>query len=569
MTTFGSLSVNGQLLSAPGHRPSLRGYLWRLRANWPALLLPLVTVGALAVIHGLTSLGPGEIRGVWPVLLIAAAGSLAFLAPEKSARIAPFAVVAYSALGIYQAHVLLVDFGGHQLYYGLVHVSGGLRFSQTFNVSELHHLARSGVFGDFVQVAPGIWRSSLTNNGQVDLVLAEALAFLAAGAWLLARTGAPGGDGLRRAVAQLRGTVGQPRTVPPLLLLPVIFLWEELFGQHLWFGQQGGLGLPVLWAPVIAALIFAAGAASVVWLPRTAAMAAVAGMMLFGLCGVLPPRLLTDAPALPFYGGVVLDGGVTSLFAAAVQGLALLGIGCALAPRLLTWDADHQLAQHAQALARRVDGLTRTRSDATEAAVAELRRIERDLHDGAQARLVAVGMSLRAAEQLMIANPAAALALVAEARETSSRAIDDLRDLVRGIYPPVLADRGLADAVRAVALDAVLDMDVDVDLPGEPPMPVAAAVYFAVAEALTNAARHAGACTVQVRLEHFDGMLRATVTDDGHGGADAARGTGLAGVERRLATFDGILAVSSPVGGPTIVAIEVPCALSSVKISSC
>ncbi len=100
-------------------------------------------------------------------------------------------------------------------------------------------------------------------------------------------------------------------------------------------------------------------------------------------------------------------------------------------------------------------------------------------------------------------------------------------------------------------------------------MPVAAAVYFAVAEALTNTVRHAGACAVQVRVEHADGMLRATVTDDGHGGADAARGTGLAGVERRLATFDGILAVSSPAGGPTIVAIEVPCALSSVKTSTC
>jgi signal transduction histidine kinase len=94
-------------------------------------------------------------------------------------------------------------------------------------------------------------------------------------------------------------------------------------------------------------------------------------------------------------------------------------------------------------------------------------------------------------------------------------------------------------------------------------------VYFAVAEALTNASRRAGACAVAVSLEHADGMLRATVTDDGHGGTDAARGTGLAGVERRLATFDGILAVSSPACGPTIVAIEVPCALSSVKISSC
>ena len=193
--------------------------------------------------------------------------------------------------------------------------------------------------------------------------------------------------------------------------------------------------------------------------------------------------------------------------------------------------------------------------------MAELRRIERDLHDGAQARLVAVGMSLRAAEELMRSSPEAALALVAEARATSSRALDDLRDLVRGIYPPVLADRGLAEAVRALALDTPLTVDTDISLPGEPPMPVAAAVYFAIAEALTNAVRHSGADSVQIAVDHAGGMLRATVSDDGAGGADPSLGTGLAGVERRLATFDGILAVSSPAGGPTIVAIEVPCPL--------
>jgi signal transduction histidine kinase len=169
-------------------------------------------------------------------------------------------------------------------------------------------------------------------------------------------------------------------------------------------------------------------------------------------------------------------------------------------------------------------------------------------------------MSLRAAERLITANPEAALALVAEARETSSRALDDLRDLVRGIYPPVLADRGLSDAVRALVLDAPLDVSTDIALSAEPSMPVAAAAYFAIAEALTNAVRHAEASTVDIALTDAGGMLRATITDDGQGGADPAGGTGLAGLERRLATFDGILAVSSPPGGPTIIVAEIPCA---------
>ena len=517
MTTSGYLSV----LSRPSRV---------LRANWPALLLPLVAAGTLGLF------GPP-----WPLVLVVAAALATVLAPAESAKIAPFALIAYGAYGLYLMHSLLI-WEHRPVLYGLVHASRGIYTS-----------------------------------GPLGLVLTEAVVFMAAGVWLLVRPGAPGGGAVRRAIAQLRGTEGQPRTVPPLLLMPVLFLWEEMFSQQLWFGPV--YGSPALARMGCAALILAAGAATVVWLPRAAAAIAVAAAVILGLLGVLAGAQWVwdpgSAPVGPysgytigFYGAVPLDGGISRPFAG-LQGIALLGLCRALVPRLLTWDTDHQLARQALALARRVEGLTRSRTDATETAVAELRRIERDLHDGAQARLVAVGMSLRAAEQLMTANPEAARALVAEARETSARAIDDLRDLVRGIYPPVLADRGLADAVRAVALDAVLEVDVNIDLSGEPPMPVAAAVYFAVAEALTNAARHAGARAVQVRVEHVDGMLRATVIDDGHGGADAARGTGLAGVERRLATFDGILAVSSPAGGPTIVAIEVPCALSSVKISSC
>jgi signal transduction histidine kinase len=220
-------------------------------------------------------------------------------------------------------------------------------------------------------------------------------------------------------------------------------------------------------------------------------------------------------------------------------------------------------------LVRRVQRLTESRTIAVDSAAADLRRLERDLHDGAQARLVALGMSLRAAERLIPTSPEAAVALVAEAREASARALTELRELVRGVLPPVLADRGLADAVRALALDSPLRVETDLDLPARLPAPVETACYFAVAEVLTNAAKHSGARDARIAISHPGGLLRIEVTDFGLGGADPARGSGLAGVEKRLATFDGILAVSSPAGGPTIVVMEVPCALSSLRTSSC
>jgi len=516
---------------------SVRGYLHLQRANWPGLLLPLVAAGTL----GLFGIAV-------PRLLVILAVIVALLVPKESAKIAPFALLAYGAYGFFVMHSLSI-WEMQPVRYGFVYASRGGYLSYP----------------------------DLNSSGPLGLVLTAAVAFTAAGISLLARPGAVGGGAVRRAVAQLRGTGGEPRTVPPLLLIPVVFLWEELFGQHLWFGQQGWIGWES-WPLVIAVLIVAAGAAMVARLPQAAAGLAVTGTVVLGLIGLLvgaqwfwghgSALAITNGDyTIGFYGAVPLEGGITGPFAG-LQGIALIVVGWVLAPRLLTWSADFELAERARALAQRVDGLTRTRSDATDTAIAELRRIERDLHDGAQARMVAVGMSLRAAERLIIANPDAALALVVEARETSSRAIADLRDLVRGIYPPVLADRGLAEAVRNLALDTVLDVDVEVDLPAEPPLPVAAAMYFAVAETLNNAVLHAEASAVQISVVHVGGRLRASVIDDGAGGADASRGTGLAGVERRLATFDGILAVSSPAGGPTIVAIEVPCALSSVKISS-
>ncbi len=224
--------------------------------------------------------------------------------------------------------------------------------------------------------------------------------------------------------------------------------------------------------------------------------------------------------------------------------------------------------RHAQ-LAQRVSHLAQTRSDAIDTGAAEMRRVERDLHDGAQARLVALGMTLDAAGQLIGTNPAAAQALLTEARDNSVKALAELRDLVRGIHPPVLADRGLADAVRALALDSPLQVRVINELPGRPPAPVESAAYFAVSELLANVAKHADARRVWIDIRHDGGVLRIGVTDDGCGGADPAGGTGLSGIERRLAAFDGLLAVSSPSGGPTVANMEIPCALSSPKTSSC
>jgi signal transduction histidine kinase len=198
-----------------------------------------------------------------------------------------------------------------------------------------------------------------------------------------------------------------------------------------------------------------------------------------------------------------------------------------------------------------------------------MRRIERDLHDGAQARLVAMGMTLDAAGQVLDENPAAARALLAEARDASAKALAELRDLVRGIHPPVLADRGLTDAVRALVLDGPLRAQLASELPGRLPAPVESAAYFAVSELLANVSKHAGTRQAWIDIRHADRMLRIGVTDDGRGGADPAGGTGLRGIERRAAAFDGVLAVSSPPGGPTVVNLEIPCALSSPKTSSC
>jgi signal transduction histidine kinase len=210
-------------------------------------------------------------------------------------------------------------------------------------------------------------------------------------------------------------------------------------------------------------------------------------------------------------------------------------------------------------LRAQMEHLAETRDETVDARAAELRRIERDLHDGAQARLVSLTMSLGLAEQEFDRQPEAARQLVAEARASARTALSELRHLVRGIHPPVLTERGLGGAVEALALASAVPVEVDVRLDGRLPAPLESALYFVIAEALANVARHSSASFAFVRLWPEDARLRLMIQDDGHGGADPARGSGLRGIERRLAAFDGRLTLSSPAGGPTELFAELPC----------
>ena len=236
----------------------------------------------------------------------------------------------------------------------------------------------------------------------------------------------------------------------------------------------------------------------------------------------------------------------------------MLGMGTALAIRALSLYGDRLPWVDRRALVQRVDVLTRTRQGALDVQAAELRRIERDLHDGAQARLVALSMRLGRAEERLADQPELA-ELVRGAREDAGLAIAELRDLARGIAPPILADRGLKAAIEALARRSAIGVTIDAD-PDRRPLPVVeTAAYFVVAEALTNVAKHAGGAAAHVRVTLDAGdTLVLEITDEGPGGADA-NGSGLAGLRSRVEALDGTLAVTSPAGAGTIVRAELPC----------
>ena len=197
---------------------------------------------------------------------------------------------------------------------------------------------------------------------------------------------------------------------------------------------------------------------------------------------------------------------------------------------------------------------------AVDAAERERRRIERDLHDGAQQRLVALGMTLGMARETLPEDPVAGAALVAEAHAEAKLALTELRDLARGIHPAILGDRGLDAALSELLRRTQLPVSIMVALPRRPPTSVESAAYFVVAEALTNISRHADATRATVSVREADGVLKVEICDDGVGGADPSAGTGLSGLAERVAALGGRFTVNSPEQGPTTIRAELPCA---------
>ncbi|MDA0183017.1 histidine kinase [Solirubrobacter phytolaccae] len=280
-------------------------------------------------------------------------------------------------------------------------------------------------------------------------------------------------------------------------------------------------------------------------------------LALAGLMGVGMPLLFAlEGDGELWYQWVVVDDLAGAFFAVPV-GALMLWVAWRLAPRFVRAEAWRTRRLLAPSLAERVEWLTETRSAALDASALELRRIERDLHDGAQAQLVALSLQLGMAEDMLDRDPTAARGLLLEARAGAEAAMAELRALVHGIHPPVLSERGLGGALEALAVRS--GVECEVALRRRLPAPLESALYFTAVELVSNALRHSGASHIAVTVD--DGVV-LRVTDDGRGGARVEDGSGLRGLQRRLAPFDGVLDVSSPVGGPTVVTVELACASS-------
>jgi len=305
--------------------------------------------------------------------------------------------------------------------------------------------------------------------------------------------------------------------------------------------------------------------------PVLAVGAAVAfGTWLAGICFTpvyayawLAPGLLSRDQSSPPPGYLLRRLGIPMDVYLTVGGLALLAAAPWLTAAVAALDARAARAllgpSRAEELEHQVEHLTQTRTGAVDAADAERRRLERDLHDGTQQRLVALAMNLGLARVHAETAEQAHQALT-EAHEDAKAALAELRNLVRGLHPAVLADRGLDAALSGVTARMAIPVRLTVDMPRRPSPVIEAVAYFVVSESLTNITKHAQASQAEVVVQRVGDRLHIIVSDDGVGGADPARGTGLAGLAKRAASVDGTFEIASPPGGPTLITVDLPCA---------
>ncbi len=410
------------------------------------------------------------------------------------------------------------------------------------------------IAGAFGWITMPIWYRWTDNNygswhvdtvGRAFLFVPAGIVALVAAAWIARALGAMWAGLVRSLLA--------PRPAPPSTEA-----MRRYRRRALWIEGGTAVGLVVLMT-----VIWAAAGQGYFW-PEWVLLPLA---LLVGIHAVIELVLAKIPREQPFTRGVAIHAGIVAalfLFLTAVwavtsrgvfwPGWTLIGLGSAVVVHWLIVRTKRR-----DSLAQRVETLETTRLGAVEEQDAELRRIERDLHDGAQARLVVLGLSLGMAEQKFRSEPEEAEKLVAEARAGVAEALRELRDLARGIHPPVLSDRGLGAALDTLADRSPLRTTVSVDLERRPPARIETAAYFVAAEALANAAKHSGATRVEIAIGERNGSLAVAITDDGTGGADPA-GSGLLGLRRRVEALDGTLTVESPSGGPTTIRAELPCA---------
>lgn len=321
--------------------------------------------------------------------------------------------------------------------------------------------------------------------------------------------------------------------------------WRRWFLDANRWRATGYAALSGLWATTIG---------SVVLTILGAGVALVVGIVVPGLVPTSGVTLLWWTVPGTTAMWVLWAAGAVVLVGVPFVAPALSAVDVHLARWLLGADPQRRL----EALHDRVDSLTQARDATVDSVEAERRRIERDLHDGPQQRLVSIAMDLGMARDALDRDPDQARALLDQAHSASKEAIVEIRNVARGIAPPILLDRGLDAAVSALAARSSVPVSVDVTAMDRLDPAIEAIAYFCVSEALTNVAKHSGAASASVRLRHDDGRVVVTVVDDGQGGADPGRGTGLHGLRQRVGAVDGTVSVVSPPGGPTVLTASLP-----------